>query len=114
MSAIGGVRHAADYQIDDLSKEGSAVIGLQMGSNRGASQAGMSAIGGMRHAADYQIEDIAQGVAKMGYPAAPGYGGNQGYGGQGYGQGYGGYGAPNEYDYGYGSYANDGTYGTDW
>ena len=36
-----------------MSAEGAAVIGLQMGSNMGATQSGMS-MGSQRHAADLQ------------------------------------------------------------
>ena len=45
---FGGVRHVADIRADDLTKEGSAVIGLQMGSNKFANQSGMS-FGAVRH-----------------------------------------------------------------
>ena len=38
--AMGGVRHIADIKADDMSREGAGVIGLQAGSNKGASQAG--------------------------------------------------------------------------
>jgi len=64
---MGGVRHAADVQTDDMSKEGQSVIGLQAGSNRGASQAGMT-MGGVRHAGDMpveQMDDVSRGVSKM-------------------------------------------------
>ena len=37
---MGGVRHVADIKADDMSREGAGVIGLQAGSNKGASQAG--------------------------------------------------------------------------
>jgi len=39
--SMGGVRHVADIKADDLSRQATAVISLQAGSNRGASQAGM-------------------------------------------------------------------------
>ena len=45
--SIGGVRHVADIRADDMDKAGQSVIGLQSGSNKGASQSGMS-IGGVR------------------------------------------------------------------
>ena len=45
--AMGGVRHVSDIRADDMDKAGATVIGLQMGSNKGASQAGMN-IGGVR------------------------------------------------------------------
>ena len=45
---FGGVRHVSDIKADDLTKEGSSVIGLQMGSNKFASQKGMS-FGAVRH-----------------------------------------------------------------
>lgn len=38
--AFGAVRHIADIRADDMSKEGQNVIGLQAGSNKGASQSG--------------------------------------------------------------------------
>ena len=38
--SIGGVRHVADIRADDMDKSGQSVIGLQMGSNKGASQSG--------------------------------------------------------------------------
>ena len=38
-------------QTEEMSQDSAGVIGLQMGSNMGASQAGMS-MGGQRHAAD--------------------------------------------------------------
>ena len=44
---MGGVRHVADIRADDMDKAGQAVIGLQSGSNKGASQSGMS-MGGVR------------------------------------------------------------------
>ena len=47
--AIGAVRHVSDIRADDMSKDGQNVIGLQAGSNKGASQAGMN-IGGVRQA----------------------------------------------------------------
>ena len=37
--------------MDEMDPEGAGVIGLQMGSNQGATQAGMT-MGGQRHAAD--------------------------------------------------------------
>ena len=39
------------YQADDMDQASAGVIGLQMGSNQGATQSGMS-MGGQRHAAD--------------------------------------------------------------
>ena len=44
---MGSVRHVADIRSDDMSKDGQTMIGLQAGSNRGASQSGMN-IGGVR------------------------------------------------------------------
>ena len=54
---IGGVRHVADIRADDMDKTGAGVIGLQMGSNKGASQKGM-AMGASRHVADMKVESI--------------------------------------------------------
>ena len=45
--SMGASRHAADIRADDFDKEGANVIGLQAGSNKGASQKGM-AMGGSR------------------------------------------------------------------
>ena len=39
---MGGVRHVSDIRADDMTKEGSSVIGLQMGTNKFASQSGLS------------------------------------------------------------------------
>ena len=41
--AMGGVRHIADIKADDLTREGTGIIGLQSGSNKGASQKGAHA-----------------------------------------------------------------------
>ena len=49
--SIGGVRHVADIRADDMTKDGQNVIGLQAGSNKGASQSGM-AIGSVRCASN--------------------------------------------------------------
>lgn len=38
--SIGAVRHVADIRADDFDRDGQNVIGLQMGSNKGASQKG--------------------------------------------------------------------------
>ena len=51
---MGGVRHVSDIRADDMDKDGSGVIGLQMGSNKGASQKGM-AMGASRHVADMKV-----------------------------------------------------------
>ncbi len=45
---FGGVRHGADIRADDLQKDGADIIGLQMGTNRYATQKGM-VMGGVRH-----------------------------------------------------------------
>lgn len=37
---MGASRHIADIRADDMVKEGQGIIGLQAGSNKGASQAG--------------------------------------------------------------------------
>ena len=42
-----------------LMKDGANIIGLQAGSNKGASQAGMT-IGGTRHAADIRADDMTR------------------------------------------------------
>ena len=54
--SIGGVRHVADIRADDMDKAGAGVIGLQMGSNKGASQSGMS-MGGIRHVSDIAVSN---------------------------------------------------------
>jgi len=57
-----------------MSKEGQSVIGLQAGSNLGASQAGMS-MGGVRHAADIQagpMDAASAGVINLQYGSAEG------------------------------------------
>lgn len=38
--SIGAVRHVADIRADDFDRDGQNVIGLQAGSNKGASQKG--------------------------------------------------------------------------
>ena len=48
---FGGVRHGADIRADDQTKESDAVIQLQSGTNKFASQKGM-VMGGVRHGAD--------------------------------------------------------------
>lgn len=45
-------------QVEEGSREGQAVIGLQMGTNKGASQKGM-AFGGTRHIADIKVGIIS-------------------------------------------------------
>ena len=55
----GGPRHIADIKVDAASKEGQNVIGLQMGSNKGASQTGMS-YGAQRHIADIKVGDMSR------------------------------------------------------
>ena len=57
--SFGAVRHIADIRADDATKEGQGVIGLQAGSNRGASQAGMS-FGAVRHIADIRADDASK------------------------------------------------------
>lgn len=54
---IGGVRHVADIRADDMNKDGHAIISLQAGSNKGASQTGMS-IGSVRHVSDIRADDL--------------------------------------------------------
>ena len=56
-------------QIEDASKDGQGVIGLQMGSNKGASQKGM-AMGASRHVADIRADQMDQqsaGVINLQY-----------------------------------------------
>ena len=63
---IGGVRHVADIRADDLVRDSSAHIGLQMGYNKGATQTGMT-MGGVRHAADIRADDLTKdGAAVIG------------------------------------------------
>ena len=38
--SFGNTRHIADIGVDEASKEGQSVIGLQMGTNQGANQSG--------------------------------------------------------------------------
>lgn len=52
-------RHVADIRADDMDKDGQGVIGLQMGSNKGASQQGMS-MGSVRHVADIRADDASK------------------------------------------------------
>jgi len=59
----------ADIRVDDLSQEGQGVIGLQMGSNRGASQTGMT-FGGVRHGGDTKVEQMdeaSRGIINLQY-----------------------------------------------
>ena len=51
---MGAVRHVADIRADDFDRAGSNIIGLQAGSNKGASQAGMS-MGSVRHVSDIRL-----------------------------------------------------------
>ena len=55
---MGASRHAADIRADDMDKLGQNVIGLQMGSNQGASQKGM-AMGSSRMAADMKVRGMS-------------------------------------------------------
>ena len=52
--SMGSTRHVADIRADDFDKSGSNIIGLQAGSNKGASQAGMS-MGSVRHVSDIRL-----------------------------------------------------------
>jgi hypothetical protein len=56
---MGASRHISDIKSDAMSQEGQGIIGLQSGSNRGASQAGMR-IGACRHIADIRADDMLQ------------------------------------------------------
>jgi len=68
---MGGVRHVADIKADDLSREATAVIGLQAGTNRGATQSGMR-IGGVRHVADIRADDLSkESAAHIGLQVLP-------------------------------------------
>ena len=60
--SMGAVRHVSDIRADDFDKEGAGVIGLQAGSNKGASQAGMK-MGGVRHVADIRADDMSKDAA---------------------------------------------------
>jgi len=74
---IGGVRHAADIRADDYSMAGQGVIGLQAGSNRGASQSGMT-MGGVRHAGDIRADDLSKdGYSVIGLQAGSNRGATQ-------------------------------------
>ena len=42
-----------------MTKEGQSVIGLQSGSNKGASQSGMS-MGSVRHVSDIKADDMSK------------------------------------------------------
>ena len=56
----------ADIRADDLVRDSSAHIGLQMGYNKGATQSGMT-MGGVRHAADIRADDLTKdGAAVIG------------------------------------------------
>ena len=58
---IGGVRHAADVHLEEMSKEGQGVIGLQAGTNRYATQSSSGVtMGGARHAADIRVDDLSK------------------------------------------------------
>jgi len=58
---IGGVRHAADVHLEEMSKEGHGVIGLQAGTNRYATQSSSGVtMGGARHAADIRVDDLSK------------------------------------------------------
>ncbi len=55
MLCMGAVRHVSDVKCGaEMTQEGSGIIGLQSGTNRGASQAGMR-FGGLRHAGDTNL-----------------------------------------------------------
>lgn len=56
--SMGATRHISDIKIEEMSREGQGIIGLQSGSNKGASQTGMS-MGASRHIADMKIEDMS-------------------------------------------------------
>jgi len=49
----------ADIRADDLSKDSSSHIGLQAGSNKGATQSGMT-MGAVRHVADIRADDMSK------------------------------------------------------
>ena len=49
----------ADIRADDMTRDGQNVIGLQSGSNKGASQKGMS-IGSVRHVSDIKSDDMTK------------------------------------------------------
>ena len=56
---IGATRKIADMKIDDMSKEGQGMIGLQAGSNKGASQAGMIA------PSDIKLSQLLRGLSNV-------------------------------------------------
>jgi len=60
----GGVRHVADIRADDMSKDSASHIGLQMGSNKGATQSGMT-MGAVRHVADIRADDLSKDGASV-------------------------------------------------
>lgn len=63
---MGAVRHIADIRCDDMNQEAQAVIGLQAGTNKFASQKGMS-MGAVRHIADIRCDDMnPEGSAVIG------------------------------------------------
>lgn len=95
---MGGVRHIADIKADNLSREGTATIGLQSGSNKGASQAGARsaslrhvsctcdvtvaavgmAIGAVRHVSDIRSDDMSKdGASVIGLQAGSNKGASQ-------------------------------------
>jgi len=60
--SMGSVRHVSDIRADDMSKDSASSIGLQAGSNKGASQAGMS-MGSVRHVSDIRADDMSKDSA---------------------------------------------------
>lgn len=60
-----------------MSKSGEGVIGLQAGSNQGASQSGMS-MGSVRHVADIKIDNMSKsGEGVIGLQAGSNQGASQ-------------------------------------
>ncbi len=49
----------ADIRADDQTKDGEALIGLQAGTNKYATQKGM-VMGGVRHGADIRADDMTK------------------------------------------------------
>jgi len=76
--AMGAVRHISDLKTDQMSQDSSGVIGLQSGSNKGASQAGMTAMGAHRMCNDIPGSELsAEGANIIGLQMGSNKGANQ-------------------------------------
>lgn len=60
--SFGGARHAADIRADDMSAEGQSVIGLQAGSNKGATQSGR--LRRLSHCLSHRLKSLKNGGLK--------------------------------------------------